>query len=44
MSEIIEATGTISLREHPINIPGRHEIKDLLKNSHIFHCTYCGKC
>ena len=35
------ATGTISksLRQYLSNITGKHEIKELQKNSHIGHCT-----
>ena len=37
----IRATGTISksIRQYLSNIQGKHEIKDLQKNSHIGHCT-----
>ena len=40
--EIIWVNGTISksLRPYLSNIPGKHEIKALQKNSHIGHCTY----
>ena len=43
--EIIGATGTISesLRQHLSNIPGKHEIKELQKNSHIGHCAHTTK-
>ena len=39
---IIEETGTISqsFRKYLSNIPGKHEIKELQKNSHIGHCTH----
>jgi hypothetical protein len=38
---IIVATGTISsFRQYPSNIPGKQEIKELQKNSHIGHCTH----
>ena len=39
--EIIGATGTISksLRRYLSNIAGKHEIKELQKNSHIERCT-----
>ena len=39
---IIGATGTISksMRQYLSNIPGKHEIKELQKNSHIGHCTH----
>jgi hypothetical protein len=39
---IIGATGTISksLRQYLSNIPGKHEIKELQKNSHIGICTH----
>jgi hypothetical protein len=43
---IIGATGTSSksLRQHLSNIAGKHEIKEIKKNSHIGHCiTYYGK-
>jgi hypothetical protein len=35
------ATGTISklLRQYLSNIPGKHKIKELQKNSHIVPCT-----
>jgi len=35
-------TGTISksLRQYLSNIPGKHKIKELQKNSHIGHCTH----
>jgi hypothetical protein len=38
---IIGATGTISksFRKYVSNIPGKHEVKELHKNSHIGHCT-----
>ena len=38
---IIGATGTISgsLRQYLSNIPGKHKIKGLQKNSHIVQCT-----
>ena len=38
---ITGATRTISksLRKYLNNIPGKHEIKELQKNSHIGHCT-----
>jgi len=38
---ILGATGTISksLRQYLSNVPGKHEIKELQKNSHIVHCT-----
>jgi len=38
----IGATGTISksLTQYLSNVPGKHEIKELQKNSHILHCTY----
>jgi len=44
---ITGATGTIlkSLGQYLNNIPGRNEIKELRKNSHILHCTHnCLKC
>jgi len=39
---IIGATGTISksLRQYLSNMPGKHEIKELQKNSHIWHGTH----
>jgi len=39
---ITGVTGTISksLRQYLINIPGKHVIKELPKNSHIVHCTH----
>jgi hypothetical protein len=40
---IKQATGTISksFRQYLSNIPGKHEIKELLKKSgHIGHCTH----
>jgi len=39
---IIGATGTISksLRRSLCNMPGKREIKELQKNSHIVHCTH----
>ena len=37
---IIRATGTISKSPHLSNIPGKHEIKVLQKNSRIGHCTH----
>ena len=39
---IIGATGTISksFRKYESNIPGKHEVKELQKNSHIGHCTH----
>jgi len=38
----IGATGSISysLRKHLSNVPGKQEIKELQKNSHIGHCTH----
>jgi putative aminopeptidase FrvX len=38
---IIGATGTISksFRQYLSNIPEKHEIKEMQKNSHIGHCT-----
>jgi len=38
---VIGATGTISksLRRYLSNIAGKHEIKELQKNSHIERCT-----
>ena len=38
---ITGATGTISksLRQYLSNIPGKHEVGELQKNSHIGHCT-----
>jgi hypothetical protein len=38
---IIGATGTVSksLRQYLRNIPGKHEIKGLQKNSHVGCCT-----
>ena len=38
---IIGETGTISksLRQYLSNLPRKHEIKELQKNSHIWHCT-----
>jgi hypothetical protein len=42
MLVIIGTTGTISksLRQYLNNIPGKHEIKEIQKNSHIGHCTH----
>ena len=39
---IIWATGTISelLRQYLSNVPGKREIKELQKHSHIEHCTH----
>jgi len=39
---IIGATGIISkaLRQYLTNLPGKHEIKELQKNSQIGHCTH----
>jgi len=39
---IIGVTGTISksFRKYVSNIPGKHEVKELKKNSHIGHCTH----
>ena len=39
---MIGATGTISksFRKYVNNIPGKHEVKKLQKNSHIGHCTH----
>jgi len=39
---IIRATGIISksFRKYVSNIPGKHEVKELQKNSHIGHCTH----
>ena len=39
---IIGATGTISKspRQYLSNIPGKHEIKEQKKNSHIWHRTH----
>jgi len=39
---IIRATGTISnsLGQYLSNIPGKHKIKEIEKNSHIGHCTH----
>jgi hypothetical protein len=39
---IIRATETISnsLRQFLSNIPGKHKIKKIKKNSHIGHCTH----
>ena len=39
---ITGATGTIlkSLRQYPSNMPGKHEIREMKKNSHIGHCTH----
>ena len=39
---ITEATRTISksFRKYVSNIPGKHEVKELQKNSHIGHCTH----
>jgi len=39
---IIGATGTISesLRQYLSNRPGKHEMKELQKNSHVGHCTH----
>jgi hypothetical protein len=39
---ITGATGTISksFRKYLGNIPGKHEIKELQRNSHIGHCTH----
>jgi len=39
---IIGATGTISksFRKYMSNIPGKHEVKEMQKNSHIGHCTH----
>jgi len=42
---IIGATGTISesLRQYLSNIPEKHEIKELTKNSHIGHCKHAAE-
>jgi hypothetical protein len=42
ISVIIWATGTISesLRQYLRNMPGKHEIKELQKYSHIGHCSH----
>jgi hypothetical protein len=42
ISVIIWANGTISksLRQYLSNIPGKHEIKELQKNSRIGRCTH----
>ena len=39
---ITGATGNISksFRKYMSNIPGKHEIKEQEKNSHIGHCTH----
>jgi len=39
---IIGVNGTISksLRQYLSNIPGKHKIQQLQKNSHIGHCTH----
>ena len=39
---IIGTTGTISksFRKYVSNIPVKHEVKELQKNSHIGHCTH----
>jgi hypothetical protein len=39
---IIGATETISisLRQYPRKIPGKHKIKELQKNNHTGHCTH----
>jgi hypothetical protein len=39
---IIGATGTIakSVRQYLSNITGKHEVKELQKNTHIEHCTH----
>jgi len=39
---IIGATGTISkpFRQYVSNIPGKHEVMELQKNSYIGHCTH----
>jgi hypothetical protein len=39
---ITVATETISkpFRIYPSNTEGKHKIKELLKNSHIGHCTH----
>jgi hypothetical protein len=39
---IIGATGTISksFRKYVSNIPGNHEVRELQKSSHIWHCTH----
>ena len=39
---MIGATGNISKspRQYLRNIPGKHEIKELQKNSHTRHCTH----
>ena len=38
----IGASGTISksFRKNVSNIPGKHEVKELQKRSHIGHCTH----
>jgi hypothetical protein len=38
---ITEVNGTISksLRQYLSNIPGKHKIKEIQKNSHIGRCT-----
>ena len=42
---IIRATGTISksLRHYLSNIPGKHEIKEMIKPPYWSLHTYCGK-
>ena len=39
---IIGATGTIlkSFSKYVSNIPGNHEVKEPIENSHIGHCTH----
>ena len=39
---IAGATGTISksLRQYLSHVPGKHEIKELQKNIHFWHCTH----
>jgi hypothetical protein len=42
---ILVATANVSksLRQYLNNTPGKHEIKELQKNSHIWHCTQTAK-
>jgi hypothetical protein len=43
---IIGATGTIlkPFRQYLSNVLGKYEIKELLKSSHIGHCTHTMEC
>ena len=42
MPVIMGATGTIlnSFRKYPIDMLGKHDIRELQKTSHIGHCTH----